>query len=212
MFLLSVSTLAGAMVIFTLAAIFLPDPPPPLDEDRCGFAFCEVCTKEAPYACSACKTTRYCSTACQKSNWRNHQRECGIHQKLNEINTRIAMTPPKRPPVGQCTGCNAKVGEGRRLAMCKECGYQTCGSCESHHSRGTCYCPNSNFGKSYCRMEPRWYHTNGRGRAYAGDRHPDSLGRPYPDEMYDPTPRACDCCGTVTKVFKKDYRDPWVWH
>ena len=175
--------------------------------------------------------------------------------------------------------------------MCKECGYQACGSCESHHSRGaflsasvleawslpylipirppmghihqggrklprgqwqpsyplllkmshdmhllsimltisffrrrsivldvciphtgTCYCPNSNFGKSYCRMEPRWYHTNGRGRAYAGDRHPDSLGRPYPDEMYDPTPRACDCCGTVTKVFKKDYRDPWVWH
>ena len=62
MFLLSVSTLAGAMVIFTLAAMFLPDPPPPLDEDRCGFAFCEVCMKEAPYACSACKTTRYCSS------------------------------------------------------------------------------------------------------------------------------------------------------
>ena len=77
---------------------------------------------------------------------------------------------------------------------------------------GTCYCPNANFGKSYCRMEPRWYHNNGRGRAYAGDRHPDAMGRPYPDEMYDPTPRACDCCGTVTKVFKKEYRDPWVWH
>lgn len=61
MFLLSMSTLAGAMVIFTLAALLRPDPPHPLEEDRCGYAFCEVCMKEAPYACSACKTTRYCS-------------------------------------------------------------------------------------------------------------------------------------------------------
>ena len=61
MFLLSISTLAGAMVVLTLAAIFIPDPPCPLEEDRCGFAFCEVCMKEAPYACSACNTTRYCS-------------------------------------------------------------------------------------------------------------------------------------------------------
>lgn len=61
MLLLSMSTLAGAMVVLTLAAIFFPDPPCPLEEDRCGFAFCEVCMKEAPYACSACKTTRYCS-------------------------------------------------------------------------------------------------------------------------------------------------------
>lgn len=55
------------------------------------------------------------------------------------MNTRIALTPPKRPPLGQCTGCNTKVGgEGRRLALCKDCGYQACGSCEPHYSRGTC--------------------------------------------------------------------------
>ena len=24
-------------------------------------------------------------------------------------------------------------------------------------------------------MEPRWYHSNGRGRAYSGDRHPEPL-------------------------------------
>ncbi|KAJ8496971.1 hypothetical protein ONZ51_g833 [Trametes cubensis] len=34
MLLLSMSTLAGAMVIITLAAIFIPDPPHPLEEDR----------------------------------------------------------------------------------------------------------------------------------------------------------------------------------
>lgn len=68
-----------------------------------------------------------------------HRQSCKIHQKLNEMNTRIALTPPKRPPLGQCTGCNTKVGgEGRRLALCKDCGYQACGSCEPHYSRGTC--------------------------------------------------------------------------
>ena len=72
MFILSVSTFAGAMVIFTLAAIFIPDPPPPLDEDRCGFAFCEVCMAEAPYACSACKTTRYCSSVLLMSSYCSH--------------------------------------------------------------------------------------------------------------------------------------------
>ncbi|KAI8986270.1 hypothetical protein BD414DRAFT_488178 [Trametes punicea] len=212
MLLISMSTLAGAMVIITLAAMLIPDPPHPLEEDRCGFAFCEVCMKEAPYTCSACRTTRYCSRRCQGADWRVHRQSCKIHQKLNEMNTRIAMTPPKRPPLGQCTGCNAKVSESRRLAMCKDCGYQACGSCESHHSRGTCYCPNSNFGKKYCQMEPRWYHTNGRGRGYTGDRHPETQGQPYPNEMYEPAKRACDNCGLVTKVFKKEYRDPWVWH
>ena len=73
---------------------------------------------------------------CRDADWRNHQRACKIHQKLNEINTRIAMTPPKRPPVGQCTGCKAKERDVRRLALCKECGYQACSSCESHYSRG----------------------------------------------------------------------------
>ncbi|RPD56120.1 hypothetical protein L226DRAFT_535900 [Lentinus tigrinus ALCF2SS1-7] len=212
MLLLSISTLAGAMVVLTLAAIFLPDPPCPLEEDRCGFAFCEVCMKEAPYACSACKTTRYCSTRCQGADWRNHQRSCKIHQKLNDLNNRIALTPPKRPPVGQCTGCNVRAGEGGRLAMCKDCGYQVCGSCESHHSRGTCYCPNSNFGKKYCQMEPRWYHTNGRGRPYSGDRHPDAFVGVYAANIYEQLPRTCDNCGDVTKVFKKEYRDPWLWH
>ena len=61
MLLLSMSTLAGAMVIITLAAFLRPEPAHPLEEDRCGYAFCEVCNNEAPFACSACKTTRYCS-------------------------------------------------------------------------------------------------------------------------------------------------------
>ena len=72
---------------------------------------------------------------------------------------------------------------------------------------GTCYCPNSNFGRNYCEMEPRWYHADGTtGRTYRGDRHPDPYDEPYPEDVYEPEPRACENCGKVTKVFKKEYR------
>ena len=69
---------------------------------------------------------------------------------------------------------------------------------------GTCYCPTSNFGNNYCEMEPKWYHTDGNGRAYKGDRHPEGYGDEYPDNMYESEARACNNCGKVTKVFKKE--------
>ena len=89
------------------------------------------------FPCGAYQTSHPRRKRCRNADWRNHQRECKIHQKLHEIDLRIAMTRPKRPPEGLCTGCKTTVGESRRLAMCKDCGYQVCDSCESHHSRGT---------------------------------------------------------------------------
>ena len=84
---------------------------------------------------------------------------------------------------------------------------------ESHHLTGmillgTCYCAGSNFGRNYCEMEPRWYHTDGNGRPYSGDRHPDPWDEPYRDEIYEPEPRACNNCGKVTRIFKEEYRRP----
>ena len=61
-------------------------------------------------------------------------------------------------------------------------------------------------------MEPRWYHSNGRGRGYTGDRHPETHGTAYATAVYEPALRACDNCGTVTRVFTKEYRDLWAWH
>lgn len=61
-------------------------------------------------------------------------------------------------------------------------------------------------------MEPRWFHTNGRGRQYSGDRHPEPYGGVYRSHVYEPSARACDNCGVVTKLFNKEYRDPWAWH
>lgn len=55
-------------------------------------------------------------------------------------------------------------------------------------------------------MEPRWYHQNGRtGERYKGDRHPEDG---YIPEVYEAKERACNNCGKVTKVFKKEYCDP----
>ena len=69
---------------------------------------------------------------------------------------------------------------------------------------GTCYCPNANFGRNYCEMEPRWYHTDGNGRAYKGDRHPEEAFD-FPEDAFEPEPRACGNCGQVAKMLKKEY-------
>ncbi|EMD39661.1 hypothetical protein CERSUDRAFT_150285 [Gelatoporia subvermispora B] len=170
--------------------------------------FCVVCLKDSTLVCSGCKATYYCSANCQQLDWRrSHKRGCKIQQQLNQINAEMAAKPSERPPVGKCTGCNVKFSEKREVycdSECETCGYQACESCAVDHTEGTCYCPNSNFGNSYCEMEPRWYHTNGRGVSYKGDRHPEGYGE-YEDETYEPEPRACNNCGKVTKVLKKEY-------
>lgn len=43
---------------------------------------CDVCTKEARHMCSACKAVYYCSTRCQKENWKKHKQQC--ERKTNE--------------------------------------------------------------------------------------------------------------------------------
>lgn len=37
---------------------------------------CKVCGKEAPYRCTRCKLTRYCSKECQKKDWAEHKKDC----------------------------------------------------------------------------------------------------------------------------------------
>lgn len=57
-------------------------------------------------------------------------------------------------------------------------------------------------------MEPRWYHQNGRTHeAYRGDRHPQNAIDEYDDDVFEPQERACNNCGKVTKVFKREYLD-----
>lgn len=72
---------------------------------------------------------------------------------------------------------------------------------------GTCYCPNANFGRPYCGWNPRWYHTNGRGVMYKGDRHPE-IGHEFEDECFEPEPRKCGNCGEVTRLLKKEFCKP----
>ena len=45
--------------------------------------------------------------------------------------------------------------------VCERCRYTACEACAVHHSRGTCYCKDANFGHAYppegCE-EREWYH------------------------------------------------------
>ncbi|KAI0683104.1 hypothetical protein C8Q76DRAFT_636937 [Earliella scabrosa] len=170
---------------------------------------CSVCYEDATLVCSGCKYQRYCSEACQQTDWKIHKKGCKIQQMLNKINDEHNAKPRPRPSPARCTGCNVKFSEDYPCEdECPTCGYVACESCISHHSNGTCYCAGSNFGRNYCEMEPRWYHTDGNGRPYSGDRHPDPWDEPYRDEIYEPEPRACNNCGKVTRVFKEEYRRP----
>lgn len=176
------------------------------------------------------------SAECQKADWKTHKKGCKLQQTLNKFNDERNAKPRARPRMSHCTGCNVKFSEDYPCDdECPTCGYVACESCICHHSRGkfcwqcghrftvshmhtsdsdgvpsgTCYCAGSNFGRKYCEMEPRWYHMDGDGKAYDGDRHPYSFpDEPYREEVYEPDPRACNNCGKVTQVFKKEYCQP----
>mmetsp|Transcript_67480 Transcript_67480/g.133811 ORF Transcript_67480/g.133811 Transcript_67480/m.133811 type:complete len:523 (-) Transcript_67480:14-1582(-) len=73
---------------------------------------------------------------------------------------------------GACDGCGQTEAQFRRLNgyedgdegepfdVCERCQYTACADCRCHHSRGTCYCKDSNFDFTYpVRQEDReWYH------------------------------------------------------
>ncbi|KAH9932707.1 uncharacterized protein BXZ73DRAFT_89879 [Epithele typhae] len=168
---------------------------------------CEFCGENATLKCSACKHTRYCSEECQKLDWKQHKKGCKMQQILNKAEEEMKSRPRPRPNPNICTGCGVEFDEDYGCDdLCPTCGYAACESCVCHHSNGTCYCAESNFGRNYCRMEPRWYHTDGNGRPYEGDRHPENYDDCYTEDMFEPEPRACHNCGEVKKVFKEEWR------
>lgn len=77
---------------------------------------------------------------------------------------------PRRDWLGSggdgCDGCGATAAQLRRLeepieAVCSRCAYGVCGECAVHHSRGTCHCKDSNFGRIYPPPDSEhrmWYH------------------------------------------------------
>ena len=50
---------------------------------------------------------------------------------------------------------------GEPLEVCVRCEYTACGDCRVHHSKGTCFCKDSNFNFRYPAdpAEREWYHT-----------------------------------------------------
>ncbi|KAJ7442244.1 hypothetical protein FB451DRAFT_1297496 [Mycena latifolia] len=88
------------------------------------------------------------------------KRKRGQHSEMNRIlreRQEEEAKPVAKPRTTHCTGCNVeyvKDGPDRYPAsdVCDDCGYTACESCVCHHSRGSCYCPTSNFGRPYCIM------------------------------------------------------------
>ncbi|KAI0080952.1 hypothetical protein K474DRAFT_1614400 [Panus rudis PR-1116 ss-1] len=175
---------------------------------------CELCSMVAKKKCSGCQAW-YCSEKCQRFDWvvRTHKKDCKAYQvKRKKLLEDIANMPPPMDIIDEdrCTGCRLEFTLERCLDdICPHCNYRCCKPCSTHKVRGTCYCPNGNFGQMYCKWEPRRHHANGRtGEVYTGDRHPTNKG-PYPKELYESTPQACNNCGQVTLLFKKKYLKPW---
>ncbi|KAJ6591605.1 hypothetical protein DFH09DRAFT_1137499 [Mycena vulgaris] len=178
-----------------------------------GICYNDGCMKGADQQCSNCKVATYCGTACQKKAWPTHKRECEMNRILREHQEKEDAKPVDEPPTTHCTGCNVEYvedGSEEYMAedMCDDCGYSACESCVSHTSRGSCYCPNSNFGRPYCIMQPQWYHMSSRtGRSYKGDRHPDDpwIVKENP-EAFEEKPRKCGNCGEEGKLcLRKEY-------
>ncbi|KAI0337029.1 hypothetical protein BDW22DRAFT_1340613 [Trametopsis cervina] len=167
--------------------------------------FCEVCLNDAQMVCSGCKVTRYCTAKCQLEGWKTHKKACKIEQILKEVNEKFDLAP-LRPTVGRCTGCNLKFDEDEYYCedACEECGYQVCESCAADTSSGTCHCAEKNFGNLYCAMAPRWYHTDGKGKPYKGDRHPEPDDE-YPSNAFEGEARKCNNCGDVAQMLKKEF-------
>ncbi|KAH8092663.1 hypothetical protein BXZ70DRAFT_1066970 [Cristinia sonorae] len=176
---------------------------------------CWNCKAPATKVCSGCKETRYCTSECQKAHWKKHKAHCkmfGQMHMMGELPKIMKKNEPKYkgPSMGRCSGCNVRFTPNYPPNdKCPECGYTACESCVVHEVRGTCHCTNHNFGRTYCIMEPRWYHKNGKtGEPYIGDRHPEDPLHEYTPDMYEPVERQCNNCKKITKVFKKEYWNP----
>ncbi|KAJ7091340.1 hypothetical protein B0H15DRAFT_778494 [Mycena belliarum] len=174
-----------------------------------GICYNDGCMKRAEQQCSNCKQATYCGPACQKKAWPTHKRECEMNRILREYQEKEEAKPIPRPPPTRCTGCNVKYDEEEYIAedVCDDCGYTACESCVSHHSRGSCYCQNSNFGRPYCIMEPRWYHmSSSTGRSYKGDRHPDDPWFVEENaELFEDEARKCGNCGETKLCLREEY-------
>ncbi|KAF8911026.1 hypothetical protein CPB84DRAFT_1763158 [Gymnopilus junonius] len=184
-----------------------------------GVCWANDCLNEATQRCSGCKTAFYCSAACQIAMWSAHKKECKINRMLYDMEQKRAEEeknkPLKKPRKTHCTGCNGKFKEDWLEVdqECPDCAYLTCESCSCDNSKGTCYCPNSNFGYRYCDREPQTYHFSRRnGRAYKGDYHPtkDAGYELNPSDLpkaFEKEPRKCNNCGEVAVCLKDEYRN-----
>ncbi|KAJ7028345.1 hypothetical protein C8F04DRAFT_964211, partial [Mycena alexandri] len=133
------------------------------------------------------------------SDWKNHKLDCK------------SLATTGKPRTTHCTGCKKPFGRhiGEVDITCPDCGYTACYSCSCHNRRGTCYCPDSNFGHKYCDRVPEWYYFAGRtGNLYRGDNHPNEYvaeGHNIPATQWETEARVCGNCGERNLCLRPGY-------
>jgi hypothetical protein len=93
----------------------------------------ENCSLPAPFQCSRCKLTYYCSAEHQKQDWKTHK-NTKCKTKVSDPTTSSATSPPKAPSQGTpqkaSKGSTTNSGETRQ-SRCMFCGENIIMTCES---------------------------------------------------------------------------------
>ncbi|KAJ7704315.1 hypothetical protein B0H17DRAFT_1126681 [Mycena rosella] len=106
-------------------------------------------------------------------------------------------TPDAGDKFKHCTACD--------WTICKDCTHpQNQGIPYFDRPTGTCRCPTSNFGVSYCLSTPSYLDGDGD-KAYHGDRHPPMAGSGYAESSFEKKDRECRTCGAHVRHLKKEH-------
>ncbi|KAF8208274.1 hypothetical protein K438DRAFT_1813718 [Mycena galopus ATCC 62051] len=131
--------------------------------------------------------------------------------------------------VGACDGCFRRFrgfppreeeeedentpDAGNEFKHCKECDWTICEDCTHPQAQGTpyfdrppgtCRCPKSNFGVSYCLSTTSYLDGDGR-KPYHGDRHPPMAGSGYSEASFESGERRCRTCGVMARHLKREH-------
>ena len=80
-----------------------------------------------------------------------------IASSRNDSSSKAAASREYGSGGTHCDGCRADAEEAEDgLEVCERCRYAACGDCQVHHSRGTCFCKDANFGAAYPKKR-EWY-------------------------------------------------------
>jgi len=143
--------------------------------------------------------------------WAERRRHPTPVQACDGCLRRFRDAPPKASDQFEDEVASDEGDAGDRFKHCTDCDWTVCEDCTQPENQGvsyfdrppgTCRCATSNFGVSYCQVDPSYLHGDGR-KPYYGDRHPRMAESVYSDDAFEPKERSCKTCGVIARCLKK---------